>query len=216
VLESLSLAWQACFEQAWLAYCAGTVPIGALVTDANGQILSQGRNRIFDKQGEGGYLYGQTLAHAEINALITLDVGRAERYGCTLYTTVEPCPLCMGAFYMSSVRELRYATRDPRGGSTNLLGTTPYLSLKPVKVFGPENAGFEVVNMALNAEYFLHKWGGDAETALADWETVVPQGVALGRKLHRTGELRRMKETGSEAEKVLHWLDTLYNSSESP
>lgn len=206
MLESLSPAWQACFEQAWQAYCAGTVPIGAVVTDVNGQILSRGRNRIFDEQGEGGYLYGQTLAHAEINALITLDVGRAERHRCILYTTVEPCPLCMGAFYMSSVRELHYAARDPRGGSTNLLGTTPYLSLKPVKVFGPENAGFEVLNMALNTEYFLHKWGDDAETALADWEPVVPQGVALGRKLHRSGELRRMKEAESEAEEVLDWF----------
>ena len=90
--ESLSSAWQ--------AYCAGTVPIGAVVTDASGQILSRGRNRIFEMQGEDSYLYGQTLAHAEINALITLDVGRAERHGCILYTTVEPCPLCMGAFFI--------------------------------------------------------------------------------------------------------------------
>jgi hypothetical protein len=60
--------------------------------------------------------------------------------------------------------------------------------------------------MALNAEYFLHKWGEEAETALADWETVVPQGVTLGRKLHRSGELRRMKDAGRNAEEVLNWF----------
>src|SRR3989304_2547898 len=91
----LSLPWQACFEEAWAAYCTGSVPVGAVVVDAGGVILSRGRNRINDSAGEGSYLHGQTLAHAEINALVALNSGEVDRHNCTLYTTTEPCPLCM-------------------------------------------------------------------------------------------------------------------------
>ena len=35
----LTLPWQACLEQAWIAYCSGTIPIGAVVTDADGMDL---------------------------------------------------------------------------------------------------------------------------------------------------------------------------------
>jgi len=44
--DRLSLPWQACLEEAWSAYCASTIPIGAVVVDADGRILSRGRNRI--------------------------------------------------------------------------------------------------------------------------------------------------------------------------
>jgi tRNA(Arg) A34 adenosine deaminase TadA len=74
------------------------VPIGAVVTDANGRILSRGRNRINERDVESEYLHGQTLAHAEINALIALGVHGDKRHELALYTTVEPCPLCLGAF----------------------------------------------------------------------------------------------------------------------
>ena len=95
-----------------------------------------------------------------------------------------------------------------------MLGTTPYLSRKSVKVIGPDNPGFEIVNMALNAENFLYYRGADAEIVLEPWESIVPRGVALGRQLYRSGELRRMKEASSKGgsrnapttEEVLDWL----------
>jgi tRNA(Arg) A34 adenosine deaminase TadA len=127
-------SWQACLEEAWLAYCAGCVPVGAVVTDAAGRVLAYGRNQIWDTQGEEGCLSGHPLAHAEINALIQLPKEGIDPHTCTLYTTMEPCPLCLGAFYMSGVRQLRYASRDPYAGSTDLLGATPYLRRKPVRV----------------------------------------------------------------------------------
>jgi len=70
--RTLAFPWQACLEEAWLAYRAGSVPIGAVVTDTSGKILSRGRNRISESIADGGYLYGQTLAHAELNTLVTL------------------------------------------------------------------------------------------------------------------------------------------------
>jgi tRNA(Arg) A34 adenosine deaminase TadA len=186
------------------------VPIGAVVADANEVILSRGRNRINDSESEGEYLHGHTLAHAEINALITLGVSGEERHECELYTTVEPCPLCMGAFYMSGVRVLRYASREPYGGSVNLLGKTPYLSSKPVKVIGPERNDFEIINISLSVEYILMFAGkGLNKVVLEAWASKVPQGVALGYQLYQTGELQRRKIIGGTAQEALAFLEGL-------
>jgi len=48
--EGLDLPWQACVAEAWAAFCAGSLPIGAVIADAQGAIFARGRNRIF---GEG-------------------------------------------------------------------------------------------------------------------------------------------------------------------
>jgi len=53
----------------WEAYLAGTIPVGAVVVDEAGEVLSQGRNRIFDEPRDG-HLGGSRLAHAEVNALL--------------------------------------------------------------------------------------------------------------------------------------------------
>src|SRR5215212_4445037 len=93
----LPVPWRACLELAWEAYQAGSLPIGAVVADAEGEVISRGRNRIHERSGEDGYLFGHKLAHAELNALVTLDNDAYDPAECTLYTTTEPCPLCEGA-----------------------------------------------------------------------------------------------------------------------
>lgn len=50
---------------AWEAYCNGTIPIGAVVADAEGNILSRGRNRILDASAPDGQIYNDMLAHVE-------------------------------------------------------------------------------------------------------------------------------------------------------
>ena len=142
--DSLSLPWRSCLEEAWAAYCGGTIPIGAVITDGDGNLLARGRNRIFDASAPAGQVCQTELAHAELNALLTLGVDEGNRGSWKLYTTTEPCPLCLGAFYMSGVRTLHYASREPWAGSVNLLGTTPYLARKSIKTFGPERADLEI------------------------------------------------------------------------
>jgi tRNA(adenine34) deaminase len=135
--SDLPQPWQVCLELAWEAYCDGCVPIGAAVTDAGGEIISRGRNRIYDVTIPEKRSRGRPLAHAEVEALQGVDYQANDPHICTLYTTTEPCPMCMGTFYMSGLRTLHFASRDPFAGSTNLLGTTWYLSHKPIKVSGP-------------------------------------------------------------------------------
>ncbi len=84
--NELSTAERACLELAWQALLAGTTPVGAVVTDADGVSL---------------------LAHAEITALIGLPVSK-RHYECRLVTLLEPCQLCAGVLASD-----RYAGRHP-------------------------------------------------------------------------------------------------------
>lgn len=202
-IPHLSQPWQVCLEEAWAAYFAGSLPIGACVVDAEGNILSRGRNRIDEKQVEAPYISDNALAHAELNALLALTADRPTRHKATLYTTTEPCPLCLGAFYMSGVRTLHYAAREPFAGSTNLLGTTPYLSCKPIKIFGPAESELEALVTTLAMEAELNFGRDPAIPVLQSWRQVIPAGAALGERLHQSGELRRMREEGWTAAQMV-------------
>ena len=191
----LSDPWRASVALAWESYCAGSLPIGAVVTDVGGNVLSRGRNRIYEFSGEDGILFGHKLAHAELNALVTLDYGRYESGDCVLYTTTEPCPLCVGATRMADVGEVRYAAREPWGGSAAMFETVPYLKRGNVRVVGPEDRRVEEILAALQVERFLRLGPKILERFLGAYEAVMPAAVRAGRSLHRSGTLREMGKT---------------------
>jgi tRNA(adenine34) deaminase len=129
--------WQQTFEVAWESFLEGSRPIGAIVVNGEGDIVSRGKSST-KKETTGSAAFHNEIAHAEVNALLKLDNRiHTDVKGYTLYSSLEPCPLCFGAFYMSGIRNLKYAAKDKYGGSTNLKDTTPYLSRKPVRIVGP-------------------------------------------------------------------------------
>src|SRR3981081_3786458 len=98
--DQLAAPWQVCLEQAWIAYQAGSLRTGAATPDQAGIIVGRGRNRIFEtvaEPTETGWVSGNRLAHAEMNAVLSLDHVAVDLKQCTLYTTLEPCALCVGA-----------------------------------------------------------------------------------------------------------------------
>jgi tRNA(Arg) A34 adenosine deaminase TadA len=197
--EKLSPAWQSCLEETWQAYCRGNVPIGAVITDQAGNILARGRNQRQGAAAPGDYLQGHPLAHAELIALLTLDYESVDPHTGILYTATEPCPLCMGAVYMSGVREVHYASRDPYAGSVNLLGTTPYLSRKPIRVVGPERSDLELIIMALYVDYALQDHVERAAVVFDQWAADVPASIELGKRLAASGTARQMRGQGAPA-----------------
>lgn len=155
------------------------------------------------------------LAHAELNALLSMPNLMPGRHDFTLYTTMEPCPLCMGALYMSGVRGLHYACRDTYAGSANLLGSTPYYSRKPLRVRGPHNAALEIVLMALCFAYYLGNYPPPGiSTVETEWVKTVPAGVELGRALHQQGLLARLREQAVPAAAVIDQLANLVVSQD--
>jgi len=204
--DELVTPWQACLEEAWAAYGAGTIPIGAVVVDATGQIVARGRNRIYDRTPAGRLLFGHRLAHAEVNALIAVDHERVDLPACAIYTTTEPCPLCVGAIRMLRLGAVHYASRDTAAGSIALLDATPFMRRRPIHVTGPERADLEALIVALHTA-FNHEQGlPGVQWVLGAWETVTPAGCALGRALAASGELGRWRDAGAPAALVIDAL----------
>jgi tRNA(adenine34) deaminase len=210
--HTLSLPWQACLEEAWAAYAADSVPVGAVVVDGGGTIRGRGRNQITDQGDGNGLVRNHDLAHAELNALLSVDSAQIDS-SFALYALLEPCPLCLGAFYMSRVRQLHYAARDPIGGSTNLLGTTPYLRFKPIRVFRAPAAALETLVAAMHTEFSIAVRGAIAEPYIEKWRDVMPEAVGLGEALFRSGALREMRRSGATVDQV---IDELAKMTSSP
>lgn len=89
---------------------AGEVPVGAVVVDAEGQLLGEGWNRPISTQ--------DPTAHAEIIALreAARVAGNYRLGGATLYVTLEPCVMCAGAAVHARVARLVFGGRDLRFG----------------------------------------------------------------------------------------------------
>jgi tRNA(Arg) A34 adenosine deaminase TadA len=89
---------------------AGEVPVAAVVTSADGDVIAAAANRVERDQ--------DPTAHAEIIALraaaAKLKTSRLE--GCDLWVTLEPCPMCAGAISHARIRRLYYAADDEKSG----------------------------------------------------------------------------------------------------
>ncbi len=104
--QALALAREAAAE--------GEVPVGAVIV-RDGTVIASGRNR---REGDK-----QALAHAEIEAIYNAcaALGGWRLSGCTLYVTLEPCPMCAGAIINARVDRVVYGAPDPKAGSCGSL-----------------------------------------------------------------------------------------------
>lgn len=151
----LDAPWREAFQLAWEAFGAGTIPVGAVVVDENGTVVARGRNRIFETAAPPGQLAGTRLAHAEVNALAQL--APTERHdGCTLYTTVEPCVLCVGATSLATVGRILFAAQDLHSGGSCLLEVELAVPRQlSVDIEGPLGDPLESLAEALHLAFFL-------------------------------------------------------------
>jgi len=189
-------------ELAWEAYRAGSLPIGAVVADAEGRIVSTGRNRIHERTGPPGMVFGRKLAHAELNALLSLEDEEDPR-ARVLYTTTEPCPLCVGAARMADVGGLRYASREPWAGSAAMFETVPYLRRAHLGLERPKDPRLEAVLTTLLVERFLHLKPKVLPSFLKLYEEVMPQATRAGQNVYRSGLLRTMNADGASAREMV-------------
>jgi len=95
-------------ERAWRD---GEVPVGAVICDASGRILGEGANRPIGSH--------DPTAHAEIQALRGACAAAANYRlpGATLYVTLEPCAMCMGAMLHARLARVVYGAADPKTGA---------------------------------------------------------------------------------------------------
>ena len=100
--EALAMAQQ--------ARLADEVPVGAVVV-SDGEIVGRGFNAPISRKDPS--------AHAEIQALrdAAARIGNYRLTGCTLYVTLEPCPMCAGAIMQARIAKLVYGAGDPKSGA---------------------------------------------------------------------------------------------------
>jgi tRNA(Arg) A34 adenosine deaminase TadA len=104
-------------EQARLSDRLGSVPVGCVIADPDGQVLSLGRNRV--GEGEGA------LAHAEIDAIRRSRFAPNEDSRWTIASSWEPCLMCLGAILIGPFYTLIWAC-DSRDSALAALATTDY------------------------------------------------------------------------------------------
>lgn len=104
--EALDLAAQAAAE--------GEVPVGCVIVDGD-QIVGRGRNRRESKKN--------ALCHAELEAIneACSTLGGWRLWRCTLYVTLEPCPMCAGAIINARIARVVYGASDAKAGSCGSL-----------------------------------------------------------------------------------------------
>ncbi len=109
------VAMVAALDVARSALAAGEVPIGAVVLDPSGTVISSAHN-------EREALHDPT-AHAEVVALRRAGaaLGAWQLSGCTLVVTVEPCTMCAGALVLARVARLVFGAWDPKAGAVGSL-----------------------------------------------------------------------------------------------
>ena len=107
-------------KEAFRAYSMNEIPVGAVIVDENG-IVSRGANtRETEKT---------PLGHAEINAIKeAAAIKKSKRLNdCTLYVTLEPCPMCAGAILESAFKRVVFGAYDPKmGASGSVMDITDY------------------------------------------------------------------------------------------
>lgn len=98
-------------ELAEQAAALGEVPVGAVLVDAQGEILGRGMNRCICD--------ADPTAHAEMVALREAgrQIGNYRLTGCTLYVTLEPCTMCIGAILNARLAKLVYGAKEPKTGA---------------------------------------------------------------------------------------------------
>ncbi|MGM9521020.1 MAG: nucleoside deaminase [Oscillospiraceae bacterium] len=89
---------------------AGETPVGCVVVNSEGSIIGRGRNRTEELDA---------TCHAEMEAIRQASgaVGDWRLSGCSLFVTMEPCPMCAGGILLSRISRLYYGARDKRLGS---------------------------------------------------------------------------------------------------
>lgn len=113
-MESDGFYMRVALDEAFLARSLGEVPIGAVVV-CDGEIVARGSNR--------REVDADPTAHAELMAVREASrvLGRWRLAGCTVYVTLEPCPMCAGALHAARVDRCVYGAVDPKAGALGTL-----------------------------------------------------------------------------------------------
>ena len=111
---------RAALAEARAAFEADEVPVGAVIV-AKGRIIARGHNMVERLK--------DVTAHAELMAFTSASASLGGKYlqECTLYVTLEPCPMCAGAAYWTQIGRIVFGARDTKRGYGLFNAEIPFL-----------------------------------------------------------------------------------------
>lgn len=138
-------AWLTC-ALALEAVAQGNFGVGAVLVDEAGHVLAQGHNEVF-------HPYFRSDRHAEMVVLDGWEDAHPEPPGpepLTLYTSLEPCPMCLVRLSTSAVRKVFHVALDPPGGMVQRMEALPpfWAGLAEGKTFGPARCSPDLTRAA--------------------------------------------------------------------
>lgn len=140
-------------KEAEQALKENTYPIGAVIVDESGNLIAKGRNRVHPNQ--------DATAHAEIDAI--RNAGHAilnakvKREKFTIYTTLEPCPMCTGGILFANIKKVVWLLNDD-------LGFGGYRKIKGANVFEERFDEVDIIeepfeDLKKRQVELMEKWG---------------------------------------------------------
>lgn len=175
----LTDAWDMALRLAWEALAADTTPVGAVVIDETGMVITAGRGRRYEPAGPAGQLAGTHIAHAEVNALAQLPSER-DWDRALLLTTLEPCGMCHGAAIQSTVARVFFAGRDPYGGTADLRFDAPQARRRGFEIDGPLPGARGALAEILHIFFLMGR--DSAAHVIRAHEAVMPQLTSYTRQ----------------------------------
>lgn len=190
--KDLSEEWKKTYEQAWIAFRHGSIPIGAIITDEEGNVLISGRNETCETRYPNS-----RVAHAEIDCVLNLDIEKYPSFrDYHLYTTMEPCPMCMGTIVMGGIRKVHVAAKDRYCGALHYINDDPYIQSKGMETV-LEEGELEAVQLVQQGYHELRRFNGEISKVLKDFQMDAPKAIELAQRLYEERYLDKCLENNA-------------------
>jgi len=186
--NQLNDTWKQVMNSAFEAYLENSIPVGAAIVDEYGEVVSVGRNKFSQDR----------IAHAETESLRNAPP-TLNRKQASIYSSMEPCPMCTGAIRMMQLKNLYMAARDPAAGSTALLNASEFMRYFECQVVSPTNPTLEFVNVAIVLE---HRTRNGHKRWRENWFSYLPKAVETGETLAASGQYQVWLDNGRTAHEI--------------
>lgn len=197
--DEIEKPWQTAFMQGWEAFKHGSIPIGAVIADESGIIISTGRNRIYEHD-----TLNPKIAHAETECLSKLNISKypdVSQY--TLFTCMEPCMMCFGTIVMSNMRRIKIAAKDSYCGATRYCETDPYVISKNIQIEF-ELGALQVVQLTLQSYFELRACSGKINSIVELYYKDCPEAVETAIILYKDKYLDNCAQKNIEFKDVFN------------
>ncbi len=188
----IEYGFQQAFLAAWSAYKRGSIPVGCAIVDTENRLVATGENSIYATDGNE-IITNHSLAHAELNAILKVAYAKHgdKLRSYTLYTTMEPCPLCFGAIVQGQIRHVKFAVIDKLGGAAALNKTLDYIKSQHIDIQSSDEV-LQILQICLVVYRRLQLGLGDNNDLFGIYREYCPIGVKVGQQLYADEKFNNM------------------------